>query len=135
MTFDNKRGWLPDDFEPKSTILLVEEDRWSKKQTQLMEDYMKKKYPYKYEFASYEAIHSKEDKYADTKLYKYALVIFENSASQTQPTGMVVNAPAGYDFNFYNRDLDKDYPSTRKASGSAILTFEPVINTIVKKYK
>jgi hypothetical protein len=51
---------------------------------------------------------------------------------QTQRRGLTVT---GFDFHFYDRELDKSYPATGKPSSYATMTFEPVINTIVKKFE
>lgn len=136
MTFSNGQKWIPENFEPSKTVLLVEKLDVSERQTKKMEDYMSEKYPYKYEFVSLSTIKTTTGKYADTKLYKYALVISSHLTTYTHTDGSAsAMRTTGYDFNFYDRSNDKEYPSTTKSSGYPIMTFEPVINTIVKKFE
>ena len=134
-TFSNSEKWIPGDFDPKTTTLLVEEF-FSKRVEKKMEDYMAEKYPYKYEFVSLETIKNRQGKYADTKLYKYALIFSSHTSTQfdvqTHKPGLTVT---GFDYHFYDRALSKDYPATGKASSYANMTFEPVINTIVKTFE
>jgi hypothetical protein len=136
MTFGNSERWIPKDFDPGKTTLLVEKFFISKRGEKKMEDYMAEKYPYKYEFVPGEVITKREGKYADTKLYKYALMFSSHTSTQfdvqTHKPGVTVT---GFDFHFYDRELKKDYPATGKPSSYAHMTFEPVINTIVKKFK
>jgi hypothetical protein len=73
--FKNEENWIPEDFDPAKTTLLVQEFTVSDKAQGQMEDYMAEKYPYKYEFVSRSQIFNQEGKYANTQLYKYALVI------------------------------------------------------------
>jgi len=97
---------------------------------------MEKKYPYRFEVTSGDSIREKSGKYADTDLYRFALV---NSTTSSQVDfnrmGGAGASITGFDFNFYDRKLGKNYPRTRKASSFPLSTFRPVINTIVKKFK
>lgn len=136
--FQNSENWIPDDFIPSKTILLIEKFFVSKKAEQQMDDYMNEKYPYKYEFVSLSTIKNREGKYADTKLYKHALVITSHSNTMTKADGASTSGGltvTGFDFNFYDRSIDKNYPPTKKPSSYAVMTFKPVINTIIKKYE
>jgi len=136
MTFNNGNTWIPENFDPSKTILLVEKFDVSEKQAQKMEDYMAEKYPYKYEFVPLATIKTPAGKYADTKLYKYALVISSHLSKYVHTDGTPsAMRTTGFDFNFYDRNNDKEYPATAKASGYPIMTFQPVINTIVKKFE
>ncbi len=141
MTFKNGDKWIPKDFIPKKTILLVEKFTVSAKANQKMEDYMSEAYPYRYEFVEKDIIENRVGKYADTTLYKYALVW----SSHFTPGSMVygpdarstyrIAAVTGFDYNFYDRSSDKKYPKTQKSSSYAIMTFKPVINTIVAHFE
>jgi hypothetical protein len=137
-TFGNSEKWIPEDFNPEKTVLLVEKFTISKKEEQKMEDYMSEKYSYKYEFVSAATIRNREGKYADTKLYKYALVISSETTHYTKMEGAATSSGltvTGFDFNFYDRESDKNYPKTKKASSWASMTFKPVINSIMKKFE
>ena len=136
LTFGNSEKWIPADFDPAQTILLVEDFGVSAKAQRKMEAYMSEKYPYKYEFVSLKTIQNNEGKYSDRKLYKYALVYSSHTTfSRDNQTGRDGPTVTGFDYHFYDRELDKDYPATGKSSSYAIMTFKPVINTIVKKFE
>ena len=60
MTFGNGKKWIPEDFDPNKTTLLVEEFTVSENANQKMQEYMQEKYPYKYEFVSREAIENRK---------------------------------------------------------------------------
>lgn len=137
-TLKNGDKWIPADFNPKNTILLVE--AWSgiqeEKGISKQEDYMDKKYPYKYEVVPFETIKKREGKYANTKIYKWALVSTTNTTALTKSTGASTNTgvltSVDRDFNFFDRENDKSYPATNRSQGPFKQTFQVVINTIVK---
>jgi hypothetical protein len=130
-TFSNGEKWIPKDFDPTKTTLLIQKFRSSEKQQTKMEGYMEEKYPYKYEFVSTETIIEREGKYADTDIYRYALRITSHTTTYTN-SNMVTS---GFDFYFYDRANDIKYPASNKASSYIFTTFQPVINTILKKYE
>lgn len=135
-TFDNSVQWLPKDFEPSQTVLLIEKFDLSDKQQRIIEEYMAEKYPYKYEFVSLYTIQNKEDKYADTERYKYALVITGHTyTSEEVNTGKRGPTVTGFDYYFHNRDRNRNYPPTGKNSSYISMTFKPIINTILEKFK
>jgi len=137
-TFTNGEKWIPNDFEPAKTILLIEKFTISQRVEQNMEEYVKGKYPFKYEFVSLETIKNKTGKYSDTKLYRHALVISSHTSHLSQAEGAATSGgltTTGFDYNFYDQDKQKPYPSTGISNSYIMMTFKPVINTIVKKYK
>jgi len=137
-TISKNQSWIPTDFNPAKTVLLVQKFPYPEKTGQLMEDYMKEKYPFKYEFVTAATIKSKTGKYANTKIYKYALVLsMQNSTLNiTKGVSTKTHLPAvGFDFNFIDRSTEKNYPTTNNTSSFAITTFKPVINTIIHKYE
>lgn len=137
-TLKNGDKWIPADFNPKTTILLVE--AWSgiqeEKGIAKQENYMDKMYPYKYEVVPFETIKKREGKYANTKIYKWALISTANATALTKANGASTNTgvltSVDRDFNFYDRENDKNYPPTNKSQGPFKQTFQVVINTIVK---
>ena len=136
--FKNSSEWIPDDFNPNTTILLVQKFSISNKEEQKMENYMAEKYPYKYEFADLNTIKMHTGKYSNVKIYKYALVFSSHDTHTTKEQGASTNAGltvTGFDFNFYDREFDKNYPATRKPSSYPSMTFKPVINTILKHFE
>ena len=112
-----------------------------------MEEYMATKYPYEYEFASKSEIEMKGGKYSDLKRYKFAIVYSSertvmprSGGYSTGGSGQFVGAPGlvgvtGFDFNFIDRETGRRYPPTKRASSYPMMTFRPVINTIVERFK
>src|SRR5436305_202721 len=136
-TFKNSDKWIPSDFDPSKTTLLIETFNISSKGQQKMEDHMAEKYPYKYEFTAQKDIKDTTGKYADTKKYRFALLYSSNTAHFTKAEGASTNGGltvTGFDYHFYDRETRENYPATNRASGYAIETFRPVINTIVEKF-
>jgi hypothetical protein len=137
-TLKNGDKWIPADFNPKNTILLVE--AWSgiqeEKGISKQEDYMDKMYPYKYEVVPLETIRKREGKYANTKIYKWSLVSTTNVTALTKSNGASTNTgvltSVDRDFHFYDRENDKNYPETNRSQGPFKQTFQVVINTIAK---
>jgi len=139
-TLNNGDKWIPTDFNPKTTVLLVE--AWSgiqeEKGIAKQEDYMDKMYPYKYEVVSLETIQKREGKYANTKIYKWSLVSSSNVTALTKSTGASTNTgvltSVDRDFHFYDRENDKNYPPTNRSQGPFKQSFQVVINTIAKRF-
>ncbi|HEX8331711.1 MAG TPA: hypothetical protein VF622_03770 [Segetibacter sp.] len=137
-TFGNSENWIPQNFDPKTTTLLIENFSASKSAEEKMQQYMSESYPYKYEFVDLKTIQNRTGKYADTRLYKFALVISMHSSTINKSQGASSSiglTTTGFDFHFFDRDLIKNYPSTKRASSYPIMTFKPVINTIVKHFQ
>jgi hypothetical protein len=87
--YTNTKVWLPEDFDSRNTILLVQNfsmgmkgnDRLKKAEdnvTEKMKAVMQQSYPYKYEFASSDQI-SNSPKYANTDLYRYVIIDINGS--------------------------------------------------------
>ena len=138
MTFGNADKWIPSDFNPSKTTLLIEKFTVSKKAQQQIEDYMSENYPYKYEFAQQSEIENKSGKYSDLKKYKFAIIYSSHNTHWTKQEGASTTGGltvTGFDYNFVDREIDKIYPPTKKSNSYAIMTFKPMINTIVKKFE
>lgn len=140
-TLRNGDTWIPNDFNPKNTILLVEEWYGRKKDKAIEQqiNYMDEKYPYKYEVVPLSKIKNKEGKYANTKLYKYALVSSRTTTPLTKAQGASTNTGAlndvSVDFRFFDRENDKNYRTTHRSQGPFKQTFQVVVNTIAKKFE
>ncbi len=130
MTFSNGDKWIPADYDPYTTVLLVETFEVSARAQKKIENYMALTYPYKYEFVRLKTINEKSGEYADIKKYKFAIVY----SSQTT---VKISGPTftSFDYNFIDREKGNEYPPTKKASGYAIMTFKPMINTLVKHFE
>lgn len=84
---------VPADFNPEKNVLLVVElyrrykpSQKDEKRTKQMEDLFKKYYPYKFEIVSREDVNFNNSKYADTSVYKYALLHKFNGVEHTSYT-------------------------------------------------
>lgn len=129
ITLKNADQWIPEDFSPSKTVLLVEKYKAYYKVQQKMEDYMADKYPYRYEFVDKEVIENRTGKYANVKLYKYALIQTEGRKPAVISKGEIW----GDDFCFYDRENNKKYPPTHRESSNTMMLFKPIINTIVSR--
>src|SRR5204862_382551 len=119
-TIGNAKKFIPEDFDPNTTTLLIEKFEQSNSEEQIMEEYMSEKYPYKYEFVDLKTIKDREGKYANTKLYRFALVTTSHRATTTKADGASTSVgfvTTAYDFHFLDRDLVKNYPRTKEPSG------------------
>jgi hypothetical protein len=135
MTFGNADKWVPSNFEPSKCTLLIQTFDISDKTQKKIEAYMLEKYPYKFEFASIKEIMNKTGKYSDLKKYKFA-IIYESHFSSWQQAGKAGGVQSSsVDYNFVDRETEKFYPPTKKANSYAIMTFKPMINTIVKRFE
>src|SRR5688500_14002865 len=91
----NRSGvqFTPTDFDPKKHILLVAEmpklrkpEERNESVTKQLDKALKANYPYKYEIVSMEDIVENPEKYADTSVYKYALISSLSSYERTTTT-------------------------------------------------
>jgi len=126
MSFGNGKDWIPPEFDPKTSILMILET--SHGQDKKMEDYLKKNYPYRYELVRYQDVMDREGKFADAALYRFVLMGANTSVQRTDNGGAV----SAHDFYFYDRYRDKKFPATGKGSFSSMTTFKPIINTLAK---
>jgi len=97
--YTNTKVWLPEGFDTRNTILLVQNFSTGLKGnnnlkkaedhvTEEMKTEMAKVYPYKYEFASADQI-ANSTKYANTDLYRYVLIDVNGSTpSHSSPNSM-----------------------------------------------
>jgi hypothetical protein len=93
---------------------------------------MQKKYPYRYEMINL----VDTTKFPDKATYRFVLLptsqtIWTHSSvvGGTSATAVPVSAS---DFYFYDRLTDTRYPPLNKGSYKALVTFKPVIETIVR---
>lgn len=133
---NNGDKWIPAEFDPNTTTLLVQAWDGLGKAKGLSEQkkLMAEKYPYKYEVVSLANIKNRSGQYADTKKYRWALqstVTYNRIATEGGKSSQTV---ANRDFNFYDRLNDKSYNSTGRSKGSFKRTLTVVLNTIVKHF-
>lgn len=128
--FSDASAWIPQDFDPKKTTLLIEKYPGSEKINREMEKHLSENYPYKYVIADYETITSKKGKYDDLKKYPFAFVW---RGERMQLKRSVYNSDP--DGNFYDRISGKNYPTTSKYNNYGHYSFIPFINSIVKHFQ
>jgi hypothetical protein len=109
---------VPSDFNPQKHVLLVVEMHRKNKPserheraTKKMESLLKKYYPYNFEIVSMQDIRSDNPKYADTAIYKYALL---NKLRGVQRTTTATTSYISYCFldRSNNKEYGNSYPST-----------------------
>jgi len=131
--YSNWNDWLPADFDPKNTTLMVEitSDPMTPEEIKMTE-YVKENYPYKCTFVYHSDIYTKTGTFGDAKTYRYALI----SKSFFQQSAIPTNRDLiRKDFYFYDRLNDKNFPITNRSSNKKIHPFIGIINTIVNRYK
>ena len=128
MMFGKGDEWIPKKFDPKQTVLLVSAFG-SDKEMKKASDYMKANYPYRYEMI---ALKDTANKFPDKNQYRFVLL----------PTGQIVGNGGVYghtagavDFYFYDRLENISSPSTGKGSYTGLVTFKPLITSLVSHYK
>ncbi|MEO6540046.1 MAG: hypothetical protein ABIN74_03600 [Ferruginibacter sp.] len=131
--FKNVEKWLPENFNPANSTLLIQqfepEEPKAEKRNEKISSYMQEKYTYQYALAQTDDIVYKGGKYADKVKYPYALMYRHLYKSAGQG-----GSYSSYDFYFLERTTGIEYPLTSKSSSDPIMTFKPVINTIMEKF-
>lgn len=127
IAFGNGDDWIPKEFDPQHSVFLIQYFGRDQKENQQAEDFMKEHYPYPYQFVpSYDPTDL-----PDKSKFRFVLV----------PTGQMIQGPqaaqyvGAVDFYFYDRQTGKKYPPLQKGSYKGMVTFKPVIKTIVSHSK
>lgn len=133
-TFKNSAKWIPENFNPATITLLVQQiepdEKKPEKRNAEMEKYLAEKYTYQYAFASMDDIVYTKGKFADLKKYPFGLMIKHFYESHGSYGSISV-----YDFFFLDRTTGTEYPLTEKTSSNPVDLFKPIINTILEKFK
>jgi hypothetical protein len=131
--------WLPQDFDPKNGILLIEKAPSYVPGQKKIEKYMEENYPYKYEFVTIGLVgDSKEstifdaEKYADKNVYRFIMVnsstvikgIPRSDGHQTQGST--------FDYSFIDRLNNKAYPATGSSTSWPNQAFGRIMSKILK---
>ncbi len=124
-----KTDIIPNDLESEKITLLVESFGASFGDRQL-EKVLKDNYPFNYKIVKKETILSSTGEYANTDLYRYAVMMSESDLVWS--TG---KTSVSYDYYIYDRKEKKDYPITAKPAGFIQLPFKTLINTIIEARK
>lgn len=147
--------FTPTSFDPKKHILLVAEMPSVKKPgekhegaTKKLDKSLQEHYPYKYEIVPMEEIMENPAKYADTNVYKYALICSLNSYERSTTTTITTRDISGthshsvspsanvtsIDFYFYDRVTGEHFPESGWHSSFIGMTMKKVTG-IIKKEK
>ena len=155
VTAQTRSGYqfTPTSFDPKKHILLVAEmpgKNGGKHEgaTKKLDKSLKEHYPYKYEIVPMEEIVENPQKYADTNVYKYALICSLNSYERSTKTTITTRDISGtrshsvspsanvtsIDFYFYDRVTGERFPDSGWHSSFIGMTMKKVTG-IIKKEK
>jgi hypothetical protein len=128
IAFGNGDDWIPKEFDPQHSVFLIQYFGKDRNEDQRAKDFMKKNYPYSYDFVPN---YDPPEGFADKSKYRFVLV----------PTGQMIQGPqaaqyvGAVDFYFYDRQTGKKYPPLQKGSYKGMVTFKPIIETIVRHSK
>jgi hypothetical protein len=131
MSYSDSDKWIPNNFDPNSSILLIQKHPLNDKQNKKMEAFLEKNYPYRYEVVNEGFIYGGLGKYIDRSLYKYAISWkFESNYS-------AASKQMNYDLYGYFIDLNTKQKSntTKRINNFGQLGYVPFINSIIKKFK
>ena len=139
--FSDGKKWIPADYDPAKSVLLVEHYPGKEKWNTSMTNFLDKKFPGKYEIVEKENILAINGKYSDTKVYKYAVLWGEvggRSHTSFSGGGTTTNfSSPTIDFSghFLDRATGKEYPVTKKYNNYGSLGYIPFFNSIIKYSK
>lgn len=127
----NIKNWVPKEYNPKESILLIEKFPGKSKFT---ESFIAERFPYRYEIVSREDIIKGNDKYADKKLYRFGL-LWSEVVSYAMLSSAYVRADMDWDGSFYDRVTGVESRKTGRTNAFVNWSYKPVINTIVKYFE
>jgi len=113
-----QKRWIPEDLDPAKIILLI-----GGKPTDdgvELDDFLKDKYPYKFEWSPPDPIFKKDGKYADLELYRYALLPTGSSYSESHAS-------------LYDRKTGKYYALYSRSYRSLTKAYIAALKEILKK--
>lgn len=127
-TFADPDYWIPADFNPGTSTLLIARYPLTAKAENKMEEFLSKEYPWPYEIVDESAIRDNSAKYSDTTKYKFGFLW----TLKNWYGGRYDVDPNGF---FYERTIHKEYPTTRKINNYGQKSYMPFFNTIVKHFQ
>lgn len=132
----NSNNWLPADFDPKSTVLLIERVDWPERQQRIIREFMKEKYPYKYRFLRSPNI---DEDFPDTATYRFVLFYSANTHAPELGDKTVLGndkvTSTMFDFHFYDRSKNLSYSPSGIGASWASMPFKWMINYILANKK
>lgn len=134
----NSDKWLPQDFNPQTTTLLIRSTSNNSKFNNKMSGKIKKHYPYKYKVISDKTKIGEGTRYSDSTKYQYVLeckfvqsVVTENFATGGSTTRNVYLR----DWHFVDIHTQKQYEYTKRPSMGYVTNLILIFNTIKKQEK
>lgn len=124
-------SWIPKDFDPKGTVLLVATHPRNKNQNEKMIKYIEKHYAYPFEVVDEDVIRRLEGKYADAHKYRYGFIWKVSTHTFTTADGKQNGAWDMYGY-FTDRLKDMFYSQTPKWGQDGYM---PVFNSLEKYIK
>lgn len=131
----NEEVWLPANFNPKTSTLLIEATTTKSKGIEVWTEQIKKRYPYKFRVIPMGTKVGEGTRFSDTTKYKY-LVQCQLTTGYRQISGDVMSRNTGYtrDWRFVDIIEKKEYPYTKVNAQGQLTTLVMIFNTIKKKH-
>jgi hypothetical protein len=125
--------WIPKDFDPNNTTLLIEKHILSDRQNRKMTEFLQQHFPFPYEIVDKSDIENRDGKY-DTKKYRFGILwrsqeTFSSSAATGDHRAWDMY---GY---FIDRSTGTTYPSTTKNNVYGDQGYKPVFNSIRNQFQ
>lgn len=139
--FSDGKKWIPADYDPAKSTLLVAHYPGKEKWNTSMINYLDKNFPGKYEIVNKEDILAINGKYSNTKVYRYAVLWKEidgTSYTSFSGGGRTTNFESpriDYSGHFLDRAMGKEYPVTKKYNNYGSQEYIPFFNSIIKYTK
>jgi len=143
MAYSDADSWVPENFDPSKTTLLIEYHPLGEKQNNRMINFLDSHFPYSYEIVDSIALKAESGPYSNTKKYPFVIRWKPQNSSLTTTyydakNGNQVGKSTRYDWDMYGYFIDrvnnKRYPSTKNTNVFGQLGYEPVFNAIKKKF-
>ena len=130
MMFANSNGWYPSDFDPKTQVLLIEDNSNNPYEKTLK---ALSNYAYKYEFYNNiaELIHN--TKYEDTSVYKYALRFKSWKVRYSGTKDYPASTSVYCDYYFVRLSDHHEFPPTGYYSGAGYIVLQSIVKYINAK--
>lgn len=139
--FSDGEKWIPADFDPAESVLLVEHFPGKEKWNTDMIHYLDEIYPGKYIVVSKEDIVAIQGKYKDKKKYRYAVLwgTINSRSNSSRQSGNVLyyysDPKIDFSGHFLERETGREYPVTSKYNNYGSKGYIPFFNSVIKYTK
>lgn len=136
-SYKDAADWVPKDYNPEKTTLLVEKHLLKKKQNEKMIKFLKDNYPYPFEVVDRQTIMSKKGQYANTDKYKFAVLWEGYSSTSTSYSNGKFSESRKWDMfgYFQNRATGEEFPKTKRYNNYGQKGYIPFFNSVKKVCK